>query len=62
MASRKPIIACNSGGLIETVEDGETGFLGYPSPVQFANAMLKLAKDAGVAARMGEEAQKHLTN
>ncbi|KAJ4746457.1 hypothetical protein LUZ62_080862 [Rhynchospora pubera] len=62
MASRKPVIACNSGGPVETVRDGETGFLCNPSPVQFANAMLKLAKDAGLATKMGEEACKHVTN
>ncbi|KAJ1702892.1 hypothetical protein LUZ63_002671 [Rhynchospora breviuscula] len=62
MASRKPVIACNSGGPVETVRDGETGFLCDPSPVQFANAMLKLAKDAGMATKMGEEACKHVTN
>ncbi|KAJ4791528.1 hypothetical protein LUZ62_042774 [Rhynchospora pubera] len=62
MASRKPVIACNSGGPVETVRDGETGFLCDPSPMQFANAMLKLAKDAGLATKMGEEACKHVTN
>lgn len=62
MASKKPVIACNSGGPVETVRDGETGFLCDPSPVQFANAMLKLAKDAGLAARMGEEAQRHVAS
>ncbi|KAJ3707009.1 hypothetical protein LUZ61_010714 [Rhynchospora tenuis] len=62
MASRKPVIACNSGGPVETVRDGETGFLCDPSPVEFANAMLKLAKDADMAEKMGEEACKHVTN
>ncbi|KAJ3696487.1 hypothetical protein LUZ61_000192 [Rhynchospora tenuis] len=62
MASRKPVIACNSGGPVETVRDGETGFLCDPSPIEFANAMLKLAKDADMAAKMGEEACKHVTN
>jgi alpha-1,3/alpha-1,6-mannosyltransferase len=62
MASKKPVIACNSGGPMETVRDGETGFLCDPSPVQFANAMLKLAKDADLATRMGEEARKHVTS
>ena len=45
MAAHKPVIACNSGGPVETIKDGETGFLCDPTPQKFSLAMAKLIQD-----------------
>lgn len=59
MAAHKPVIACNSGGPVETV-DAETGFLCDPTPEDFSLAMAKLIQDPQMASRMGGEARKHV--
>ncbi|XP_010060707.2 alpha-1,3/1,6-mannosyltransferase ALG2 [Eucalyptus grandis] len=61
MAAHKPVIACNSGGPVETVKHEETGFLCDPNPQEFSLAMAKLIENPQVAERMGEEARKHVT-
>lgn len=61
MAAHKPVIACNSGGPVETIKDGETGFLCDPTPQKFSLAMAKLIQDPTMAKRMGEEAWRHVT-
>lgn len=61
MAAHKPVIACNSGGPVETIKDGETGFLCDPTPQQFSLAMAKLIQDPQLAKRMGEVARQHVT-
>ncbi|KAF3972298.1 hypothetical protein CMV_004188 [Castanea mollissima] len=61
MAAHKPVIACNSGGPVETIKDGETGFLCDPTPQKFSLAMAKLIQDPAMAKRMGEEARRHVT-
>ncbi|KAK4585781.1 hypothetical protein RGQ29_023122 [Quercus rubra] len=61
MAAHKPVIACNSGGPVETIKDGETGFLCDPTPQKFSLAMAKLIQDPTMAKRMGEEARRHVT-
>ena len=45
MAAYKPVIACNSGGPVETVVNEATGFLCDPSPIEFSEAMLKFVND-----------------
>ncbi|OWZ01572.1 Alpha-1,3-mannosyltransferase [Phytophthora megakarya] len=42
MAYGTPVIAVNSGGPMETVENGKTGFLCESSPESFADAMMQL--------------------
>ncbi|KAJ0046708.1 hypothetical protein Pint_04759 [Pistacia integerrima] len=61
MASHKPVIACNSGGPVETIKNGVTGFLCNPTPQAFALAMGSLIKDPQLAKTMGEEARRHVT-
>lgn len=57
MAAARPVIATNTGGPLESVADGETGFLCPVSPDAFAKAMAKLvrnpsgARDMGIAGR-----------
>lgn len=60
MAAHKPVIACNSGGPVETVKDAETGFLCDPTPEDFSLAMAKLIQDPQMASGMGGEARKHV--
>ncbi|KAL6959565.1 Hexosyltransferase [Sarracenia purpurea var. burkii] len=61
MAAHKPVIACNSGGPVETIKNGVTGFLCDPSPRDFSLAMEKFIRDPQMAARMGAEARQHVT-
>ncbi|KAL3508778.1 hypothetical protein ACH5RR_028179 [Cinchona calisaya] len=60
MASSKPVIACNSGGPVETIKDGVTGFLCDPSPRDFSLAMAKLIGEPKMAETMGKEARLHV--
>eukprot|EP00210_Caulerpa_lentillifera_P000942 g912.t1 len=59
MASRKPVIACNSGGPRESILDGETGYLVEPTPEAFAFCMEKLMS-AGQHSSLGLTARKHV--
>ncbi|TYK16295.1 alpha-1,3/1,6-mannosyltransferase ALG2 [Cucumis melo var. makuwa] len=60
MAAYKPVIACNSGGPVETIKHGTTGFLCSPNSQEFSVAMAKLVQDPAMAARMGREARQHI--
>lgn len=60
MAAQKPVIACNSGGPIETIKHDITGFLCHPSPKEFALAMSKLINNPGLPERMGKDARNHV--
>ncbi|CAN1794631.1 Alpha-1,3/1,6-mannosyltransferase ALG2, partial [Linum perenne] len=62
MAAHKPVIACNSGGPVETIRDGVTGFLCEPIPQDFSSAMAKFLEDPQVAKHMGAEARKHVAD
>jgi glycosyltransferase involved in cell wall biosynthesis len=51
-----PVVATTSGGMPETVADGETGFLVPPrDPSAIAEALVRLATDASRARAMGEK-------
>ncbi|KAJ0979660.1 hypothetical protein J5N97_015134 [Dioscorea zingiberensis] len=60
MAAQKPVIACNSGGPVETVKDRVTGFLCDPTPLDFSNAMSQLMAEPDMAVRMGKAARFHV--
>lgn len=45
-----PVVAANSGGPLETVADGKTGFLVDPSPIAFARAIEKIDDSMASAA------------
>ena len=45
MAAQRPVIACASGGPLESIVDGVTGFLCQPTPAAFAAAASKLLSD-----------------
>ncbi|XP_024008175.1 alpha-1,3/1,6-mannosyltransferase ALG2 [Eutrema salsugineum] len=60
MAAYKPVIACNSGGPVETVKSGVTGYLCEPTPEDFSKAMAKFIGNSELANQMGNEARKHV--
>ncbi|CAN8240330.1 unnamed protein product [Cochlearia groenlandica] len=60
MAAYKPVIACNSGGPVETVKDGVTGYLCEPTPEDFSSAMSRFIENPELANKMGAEARKHV--
>lgn len=61
MAAYKPVIACNSGGPVETIKSDVTGFLCDPIPRDFSLAMAKFIRDPQMAEKMGGEARQHVT-
>jgi glycosyltransferase involved in cell wall biosynthesis len=55
MLSSKPVITCtDSGGPLEFVRDGETGYIADPTPEGLAAAMERLWEDRTRAAALGE--------
>lgn len=62
MFSKKPVIAVNSGGPTETVENGVTGFLGEPVPEVMAHYMAKLIGSPDVAQKLGRNGSKRFTD
>lgn len=60
MAAQKPVIACNSGGPLESIKHDVTGFVCEPTPQNFSSAMLMLLKDPQKAENMGREAREHV--
>lgn len=59
MAAGVPVIACNSGGPLESVLEGRTGFLRPRDPDQWAAAM-RIILDPKTAWRYGQEARRHV--
>jgi glycosyltransferase involved in cell wall biosynthesis len=54
MAAGCPVIASRSGGVIETVKDGETGFIvDKNNPRQLAQVLLRLLEDDALRETMG---------
>ncbi|KAL0311376.1 UNVERIFIED_CONTAM: Alpha-1,3/1,6-mannosyltransferase ALG2 [Sesamum angustifolium] len=60
MAAHKPVIACNSGGPVETIKNGVTGYLCDPSPQDFSMAMANFIRDPQMSRTMGREARQHV--
>lgn len=60
MAAGRPVVAVNSGGVLETVQHEHTGFLCEPTPQAFAAAFARLLADRGAAAQMGRAARVHV--
>jgi glycosyltransferase involved in cell wall biosynthesis len=54
MSVSRPVIANRVGGLPETIDDGETGYLISPAqPAEMAQALVRLARDPEHAAELG---------
>jgi alpha-1,3/alpha-1,6-mannosyltransferase len=62
MAAARPVVAVNSGGPLETIIDGVTGFLRPPQPDQFAAALADLLTHPARADQMGRAAREHVAN
>uniref|UniRef100_T1JBD5 BIG2 domain-containing protein n=1 Tax=Strigamia maritima TaxID=126957 RepID=T1JBD5_STRMM len=60
MAMGRPVIAVNSGGPTETIENTKTGFLCDSNPKSFADAMETLARDKDLALELGQVGQKSI--
>lgn len=60
MAAHKPVIACNSGGPVESIKNGVTGYLCDPSPQDFSTAMSNFVRDPQLSKTMGMEARLHV--
>ena len=60
MASCKPVIACASGGPLESISNGKTGYLCEPNARSFANAMFKFIKDKQLSKKMGMDGRKRV--
>ena len=59
MGAGRPVIACNSGGPLETVVHQKTGFICEPTPRAFADAM-KECMEGDCARRLGRSASEHV--
>lgn len=53
-----PVVGVREGGLLETVQEGITGFLVERDPVKFAAAMRRLIEDDGLRRQMGLQARQ----
>ena len=60
MYMRRPVIAVNNGGPLETVLDGQTGFLCEPTPEKFSAKMKSFYVEEAEAVKMGEEGRRHV--
>ncbi|OIW05295.1 hypothetical protein TanjilG_03684 [Lupinus angustifolius] len=60
MAAYKPVIACNSGGPVESIKNGVTGFLCNPTAQDVSLAMTRFLEDPQFSERMGKEARRHV--
>lgn len=60
MYAGTPVLAVKSGGPMETILDGTTGFLREPSPKAFGEALLQLIRDPTKASTMGKAGNLHV--
>ena len=62
-ACGKPVIAGRSGGAVDAVADGETGFLVDPNDEKLlADKIIKLLEDDGLAKNMGQKGLKRVAD
>ena len=60
MYMRCPVIACNSGGPLETVLNDVTGFLCDPNPLAFSTAMKKISERGSSVEVLGNAGYDHV--
>ena len=60
MASGRPVVAVDSGGVRETVRHGDTGLLCAPTVEAFADALAQLIHDPAAARSMGQAGRAHV--
>ncbi len=57
MAAGRPVVAVARGGLLETIRDGETGFLREPTAEALAGALATACAEPAMVVRMGRQAR-----
>jgi alpha-1,3/alpha-1,6-mannosyltransferase len=60
MYAGTPVVAVNSGGPMETVVDGVTGYLRAPTASAFAGALQQLLDHTDQATKMGQAGRSHV--
>jgi len=60
MAAGRPVVACASGGPLESIVHGVTGALCEPTPAAFAAACRRLLDDPAAAEAAGRAARRHV--
>ena len=60
MLAGRPVIAMNSGGPLETVIDGETGFLCDANEEAWCHAMKQFIDDQSLSGKMGKKGRKRV--
>jgi glycosyltransferase involved in cell wall biosynthesis len=59
MATGRPVVSCAVSGIPELVRDGESGLIVPPDdPGALADALVRLAADAALRARLGAAARR----
>jgi len=62
MSAGRPVIISNAGGNAELVEEGVTGFIGYPNEQSFSDAMERAWKDRDNWEKIGLNAAEHIAS
>ena len=60
MYARRPVLAVNSGGPLESIKDEETGFLRESNAALFGEALAELVIDDAKAKKMGLQGRQHV--
>jgi hypothetical protein len=60
MAAGVPVLASRVGGLLEVIQDGESGVLTENDPAAIARAIARMAGDPGLLRRLGERARERV--
>ncbi|XP_065184200.1 alpha-1,3/1,6-mannosyltransferase ALG2-like [Sycon ciliatum] len=60
MYMRRPVIACNSGGPTESIEDCSTGYLCQPTAESFATKMELLLRTESLQSTLGENGRERI--
>ncbi|CAG8495200.1 10604_t:CDS:2, partial [Scutellospora calospora] len=60
MYARLPVIACNSGGPKETIQNGITGVLCSPTPLEFSEAIAAFISGVYDREVMGDHGREHV--
>lgn len=60
MARGVPVVAVGEGGVLETLSDGETGFLTGRDPVEMGARISELLADASMRGRMGANGRRRI--
>ena len=60
MLAMRPVIACKSGGPLETIIEGETGYLCDSDEVEWAKAMRNIVEDRSLTLKLGTAGRKRV--